>query len=126
MPRLKVNYFLLLLLNILNIVPTQPFLRARFLGEQGVLSALYINESIAPRIVSGTHVCVCVCVCVCLYVCACTSGQTLGEPMDCKLTGPLSMEFSRQEYWRGSPFPLPGDPPNPGMERAVSCLSRIG
>ena len=27
-----------------------------------------------------------------------------------------SMEFSRQEYWSGSPFPSPGDLPNPGIE----------
>ena len=26
------------------------------------------------------------------------------------------MEFSRQEYWSGLPFPSPGDPPNPGIE----------
>ena len=31
---------------------------------------------------------------------------------------PLSMEFSRQEYWSGLPFPTPGDPPNPGIEPA--------
>ena len=29
---------------------------------------------------------------------------------------PLSMEFSRQEYWSGLPFPTPGDLPDPGME----------
>ena len=29
---------------------------------------------------------------------------------------PLSMEFSRQEYWRGLPFPSPGDLPDPGIE----------
>ena len=27
---------------------------------------------------------------------------------------PLSMEFSRQEYWSGFPFPSPGDLPDPG------------
>ena len=27
-----------------------------------------------------------------------------------------SMEFSRPEYWRGQPFPSPGDLPNPGIE----------
>ena len=27
-----------------------------------------------------------------------------------------SMEFSRPEYWSGSPFPSPGDRPNPGIE----------
>ena len=26
------------------------------------------------------------------------------------------MEFSRPEYWSGSPFPSPGDLPNPGIE----------
>ena len=27
----------------------------------------------------------------------------------------LSMEFSRQEYWNGLPFPSPGDVPDPGI-----------
>ena len=30
--------------------------------------------------------------------------------------GPLSMGFSRQEYWSGLPFPPPGDLPEPGIE----------
>ena len=29
---------------------------------------------------------------------------------------PLSMEFSRQEYWSGLPFASPGELPDPGME----------
>ena len=29
---------------------------------------------------------------------------------------PLSMEFSKQEYWNGLPFPSPGDLPDPGIE----------
>ena len=29
---------------------------------------------------------------------------------------PLSMGFSRQEYWRRLPFPPPGDPPNSEIE----------
>ena len=29
---------------------------------------------------------------------------------------PLSMEFSRQEYWSGYPFPSPWGLPNPGIE----------
>ena len=29
---------------------------------------------------------------------------------------PLSMGFSRQEYWSGLPCPLPGDPPHPGIK----------
>ena len=31
---------------------------------------------------------------------------------------PLSMGFSRQEYWSGLPFPPPGDLPDPGIEPA--------
>ena len=30
----------------------------------------------------------------------------------------LSMEFSRQEFWSGLPFPPPGDLSNPGLEHA--------
>ena len=35
---------------------------------------------------------------------------------------PLSMGFSRQEYWSGLPFPSPGDLPDPGMEPRASAL----
>ena len=31
---------------------------------------------------------------------------------------PLSIEFSRQEYWSGLPFPSLGDLPNPGIKSA--------
>ena len=31
---------------------------------------------------------------------------------------PLSMGFSRQEYWRGLPFPPPGDLPDSGIKPA--------
>ena len=48
---------------------------------------------------------------------------------------PLSMGFSRQEYWSGLPFPSPGDLPDPGIEprspalQAINvwhCLSSLG
>ena len=35
---------------------------------------------------------------------------------------PLSVGFSRQEYWRGLPFPFPGDLPNPGIELTSPAL----
>ena len=35
---------------------------------------------------------------------------------------PLSMGFSRQEYWSGLPFPSPGDLPNPGIELRSPAL----
>ena len=43
----------------------------------------------------------------------------------------LSMEFSRQEYWSGLPFPFPGDRPYPGIKarspalQAESLLSEL-
>ena len=35
---------------------------------------------------------------------------------------PLSMGFSRQEYWSGLPFPSPGNLPNPGIEPRSPAL----
>ena len=32
------------------------------------------------------------------------------------------MEFSKQEYWNGLPFPPPGDLPDPGIEPGSSAL----
>ena len=37
----------------------------------------------------------------------------------------LTMEFSRQEYGRGLPFPPPGYLPDSGIE-CISCVSCIG
>ena len=37
-------------------------------------------------------------------------------PWTVALQVPLSMEFSREEYWIGLPFPIPGDLPEPGIE----------
>ena len=40
-----------------------------------------------------------------------------GEPFQ----DPLSMEFSRQEYLSGLPFPSPGDLPDPGIKPRSSA-----
>ena len=42
--------------------------------------------------------------------------------MDCSHGALLSMEFFRQEYWLGVPFPTPGNLPNPGV-KPVSLAS---
>ena len=44
------------------------------------------------------------------------SRLTLCNPMNSTSQAPLSMEFSRQDYWRKLPLPSPGDFPNPGIE----------
>ena len=41
---------------------------------------------------------------------------TLMTPWTVACLAPLSMEFLRQEYWSGLPFPSPGDPPHPGTK----------
>ena len=43
-------------------------------------------------------------------------------PYTVDFQAPLSMGFSRQEYWSGLPYPPPRDPPNPGIKPA-SLLS---
>ena len=41
---------------------------------------------------------------------------TPATPWTVVFQAPLSMGFSRQEYWSGLPFPSPEDLPNPGIE----------
>ena len=47
---------------------------------------------------------------------------TLANPWTVACQAPLSMEFSRQAYWSGLPFPSPGDLPGPGMKLESSAL----
>ena len=42
--------------------------------------------------------------------------QFFATPWALAHQAPLSMGFSRQEYWRGEPFPPPGDLPDPGFK----------
>ena len=42
--------------------------------------------------------------------------QLFATPWTAACQAPLSLVFSRQEYWSGLPFPSPGDPPTPGIE----------
>ena len=39
---------------------------------------------------------------------------------------PLSMGFSRQEYWSGLPCPPPGDLPDPGIEPVSPAYPALG
>ena len=48
--------------------------------------------------------------------------QLFATPWTVAQQSPLSMGFSRQEYWSELPFPSPGDLPNPGIKPRVSCL----
>ena len=48
--------------------------------------------------------------------------QLFATPRTVAHQAPLSMAFSRQEYWSGLPFPSPGDLPNPGIKLASLAL----
>ena len=54
------------------------------------------------------HVCMCLLAESCRIVILWTTARQ----------APLSMGFSRQEYWSGLPFPSPGDLPDPGINAA--------
>ena len=56
------------------------------------------------------------------YVHSCS---VLSDPLQLHGTrqAPLSMEFPRQEYWSGLPFPTSGHLPNPGTEPVSLCIS---
>ena len=56
---------------------------------------------------SASHPCVCSVIQLC---------PTLHNPMTVACQGPLSMAFSRQEYWSGLPCLPPGDLPDPRNE----------
>ena len=66
-----------------------------------------------PGKIPYQHVYVCVCVCVCVLSCV----QLFATPWTIAVhQSPLSMGFSRQEYWSGLPFSSLGDLPDPGIE----------
>ena len=47
---------------------------------------------------------------------SCSVLRLFVTPWNVAYQAPLSMGFSRQEYWSGLPFPSSGDLPNPGIE----------
>ena len=48
--------------------------------------------------------------------------QFFAIPWTVAYWAPLSMEFQRQQYWSGLPFPSPGDLPNPGLKPGSPAL----
>ena len=52
------------------------------------------------------------CVCVCVLSCV----RLFVTPWTVACQTPLSVEFSRQEYWSELPFPSPGDLPDLGIK----------
>ena len=68
-------------------------------GQEGHSKGGYIESEISEQIRVRSYVCVCV------------SHSVMSEsltPWTVAHQAPLSMEFSRQEYWSGVPFPFQG------------------
>ena len=60
---------------------------------------------------------------ICIHVLSCLSCvQLFATLWTLVCQAPLSLGFSRQEYWSRLPCPPPGDLPDPGMEPASLCL----
>ena len=63
-----------------------------------------------------------------LTACALLScAQLFAIPWTAAYQAPLSIEFFRQKYSSGLPFPPPGDPPDPGIEpKSLVSLALAG
>ena len=48
--------------------------------------------------------------------------RLLANPWTVAHESSVSMAFSRQEYWSGLPFPMPGDLPDPGIKPTSPAL----
>ena len=58
-----------------------------------------------------------------MYACVLNCVRLFVNPWTVALQAPLSMGFSRQEYWSELPFPSPGDLPDPGIEPRSPALT---
>ena len=61
---------------------------------------------------------------LCVHACSVVSDSVI--PWTVALQAPLSVKFSRQEYWSELSFPSSGHLPDPGIEPCVSCISCTG
>ena len=58
-------------------------------------------------------------------LCSFSCVQLFVTPWSIAHQAPLSMEFSRQEHWRMSPFPVPGELPHQRIKPAFPILAAI-
>ena len=63
-----------------------------------------------------------ICCCFLLFSRSVVS-DSLATPWTVACQAPMSIEFSRQEYWNGLPFPPPGDLPNSGIEPTSPAMA---
>ena len=88
------------------------------------LLKIFSQSFYCPSVNLGTCQLLPLCFNVCVCVCACTLSHIwlFVTPWTEACQAPLSMDFSRKEYWSGLLFPSPGDLPDPGI-KLVSPMS---
>ena len=103
------------------------FISQIFLLSLQTLTVLIKSTSSSKIYLNHSSVCVCLCiqainnpnniiVCVCVQSLSCV--QLFVTLWTVILQAPLSMKFSRQEYWSELPCLPPGDLPDPGIKPA--------
>ena len=85
----------------------------------GVMGSLIVLICISPVISDVEHLFIWVYMCAQLL----SHVQFFVTPWTVACQAPLSMEFSRQEYWNGLPFSPSGALPNPGIEPTPPTLA---
>ena len=95
--------------------------------------SLYGRKNVVVCYLFFKHCVWCVCVCIHIereiYLSMCVHAQSFSLAWLFATTwtvahqASLSIEFSRQEYWNGLPFPSPGDLPDPGIKPASLALA---
>ena len=70
--------------------------------------------------------------CVCVYVSVYGGGGLVAKSCPTLVTSwtvacqvPLTIRFSRQEYWCGLSFPFPGDVSDPGIKQGSPALQAV-
>ena len=122
----------LFFINLCGIIPV---LRMKKLGYEGLsnltrvtqgvsaelgfklkeISSMGCNQHKAPIVIMLRCI-------MCLHAKSLSRVQLFVTPCTVPHQAPLSMGFSRKEYWSGLPCPPPGDFPNPGIEPASPTL----
>ena len=83
-------------------------------------------HSLELRVCVCARACACVCVSVRARVCVCVLLSRVllfATPWTVARQAPLSVEFSKQEYSSGLPFPSPGNLPDQGSYSGFSCTA---
>ena len=91
-------------------------LAMRLQGWQGASLIQHCRTSENPDPSPG------MCVCVCVRACMLSYAQLFVTPWTVAHQASLSMEFSREEYWSGLPFPTPGIFLTQGLNPHLLCL----